>query len=319
VLRGCVSGCVRCPGPLACVLGVPSFEHARNANGTNVTFLLDEALDIRIFESFPGLRDALREFWRTLCESPNRFVLTTRFVARSLRLFRDASERFEFVLMPPLSVTEAMRTITELNLGKTKSGDPVVRKTKRNLMLILQADTRWKGRLWMDSFRRRLMYEQRDYTDSDDTRILMWVERVYGVEYPAKTVCEVATVVGEAIEFNPLVSWLESLEWDGIVRTDQWLIQAAGAEDTEINRKVGRAWLIQAIARAMKLVGALSKASSAIIPARSQPSFVGVKKLTPDTERSCSSVISSKFLPSAFSASSVATRRRTLIEIWMTL
>ena len=96
------------------------FEHARNANGTNVTFLLDEALDIRIFESFPGLRDALREFWRTLCGSPNKFVLTTRFITRSLRLFRDASDRFEFVLMPPLTVTEGMRTITELNLGKTK-------------------------------------------------------------------------------------------------------------------------------------------------------------------------------------------------------
>ena len=95
------------------------FEHARNDDGTNVTFLLDEALDIRIFESFPGLRGALREFWRTLCESPNRFVLTTRFVARSLRLFRDAPERFEFVSIPPLTLAEATITLADFDLGNT--------------------------------------------------------------------------------------------------------------------------------------------------------------------------------------------------------
>ena len=95
-------------------------KQARNDDGTNVTFLLDETLDIKIFESFPGLRDARRKFWRTLCESPNKFVLTTRFITRSLRLFRDASEQFEFVFMPPLTVAEATRIATELNLGETK-------------------------------------------------------------------------------------------------------------------------------------------------------------------------------------------------------
>ena len=95
------------------------FEHARTSTGGSVAFLLDEALEIRTFESFPGLRGALREFWRTLCESPNRFVLTTRFVSRTLRLFRDAPERFEFVHLPPLTPSEVTAALARLNIGDT--------------------------------------------------------------------------------------------------------------------------------------------------------------------------------------------------------
>ncbi|HJN44213.1 MAG: hypothetical protein CL477_10910 [Acidobacteria bacterium] len=94
-------------------------EHARTPSGASVTFLLDEALEVRTFESFPGLRGALREFWQTLCESPNRFVLTTRFATRSLRLFRDAPERFEFVHLPPLTPSEVTTALTRLDIGNT--------------------------------------------------------------------------------------------------------------------------------------------------------------------------------------------------------
>jgi hypothetical protein len=95
-------------------------EHARTPTGTGVTFLLDEALEIRTFESFPGLRGALRELWQTLCESPNRFVLTTRFVTRTVRLFRDAPERFEFIHLPPLTPAEVSPTLARLELGTTE-------------------------------------------------------------------------------------------------------------------------------------------------------------------------------------------------------
>lgn len=92
---------------------------ARTADGNNVTFLLDEALEIRTLQSFPGLRGALREFWSALCDSPNHFVLTTRFVARAQRFFRDAPDRFEFVHLPPLSPTEVHATLTGIDLGES--------------------------------------------------------------------------------------------------------------------------------------------------------------------------------------------------------
>jgi hypothetical protein len=94
-------------------------EHAHTSTGTRVTFLLDEALEIRTFESFPGLRGALRKLWQTLCTSPNRFVLTTRFVTRTVRIFHDAPEQFEVIHLPPLTPEEVPPTLTRLKLGTT--------------------------------------------------------------------------------------------------------------------------------------------------------------------------------------------------------
>src|SRR2546428_3200046 len=57
-------------------------ETARAPGGTPCTFLLDEVLELRTFESFPGLRHVLRDLLESLASSPNRFVLTTRYEAR---------------------------------------------------------------------------------------------------------------------------------------------------------------------------------------------------------------------------------------------
>jgi hypothetical protein len=82
------------------------FDTARAPGGAPCTFLLDEVLELRTFESFPGLRHVLRDLLQALSASPNRFVLTTRYVARTHRLLRDATSRFEVMHLPPLSPAE---------------------------------------------------------------------------------------------------------------------------------------------------------------------------------------------------------------------
>jgi hypothetical protein len=87
------------------------FDSARAPGGESCTFLLDEVLELRTFESFPGLRHVLRDLLEALAGSPNRFVLTTRYVARAHRLLRDATSRFEVMHMPqlaPADVTEML-------------------------------------------------------------------------------------------------------------------------------------------------------------------------------------------------------------------
>ena len=66
------------------------FDTARASGGAPATFLLDEFLELRTFESFPGLRTVLRDLIGALATSGNRFVLTSRYTARALRLLRDA-------------------------------------------------------------------------------------------------------------------------------------------------------------------------------------------------------------------------------------
>jgi hypothetical protein len=82
------------------------FDTARAPGGGPCTFLLDEVLELRTFGSFPGLRHVLRDLLEALAGSPNRFVLTTRYVYRAHHLLRDATARFEVMHLPPLTAPD---------------------------------------------------------------------------------------------------------------------------------------------------------------------------------------------------------------------
>ncbi len=81
---------------------------AKTGGGEPATFLLDEFLELRTFESFPGLRRVLHELVEGLTTSSNRFVLTSRYVSRTLRLLRDRSARFEVIHMPALTAEDTL-------------------------------------------------------------------------------------------------------------------------------------------------------------------------------------------------------------------
>jgi hypothetical protein len=91
------------------------------ANGPSATFLLDEVLEFRTFESFPGLRHVLRELLDALAASGNRFVLTSRFVARTLRHLRDSGSRFEVIHLPALTSGEVTAMLPPM--GTTAADD----------------------------------------------------------------------------------------------------------------------------------------------------------------------------------------------------
>jgi hypothetical protein len=94
------------------------FARARTSAGEPATFLLDEFLELRTFESFPGLRRVLHEFVDSLTSSGNRFVLTSRYASRAMRLLRDGSSRFEIIQMPPLTAEDTLDI-----LGPSPRGD----------------------------------------------------------------------------------------------------------------------------------------------------------------------------------------------------
>jgi len=89
-------------------------SRAKNGSGEPVTILLDEFLELRTFESFPGLRRVLYELVDGLSASGNRFVLTSRYVARTLRLLRDKSARFELIHMPPMTAEDTLDVLARV-------------------------------------------------------------------------------------------------------------------------------------------------------------------------------------------------------------
>jgi hypothetical protein len=108
------------PSPRAAFDALLAFlQGARGAGDRPVTFLLDEVLEFRTFENFPGLRHVLRDLMTGLAQSTNRFVLTTRYVTRALRFFRDQAGAIELVALTPLSVDE-VRSVIPASQG----GDP---------------------------------------------------------------------------------------------------------------------------------------------------------------------------------------------------
>ncbi|MDP2053291.1 MAG: winged helix-turn-helix domain-containing protein, partial [Acidobacteriota bacterium] len=94
---------------------------ARARHDAPATFLFDEVLELRTFESFPGLRHVLREMLHAMTESSNRFVLTSRYVARAHRLLRDGHPRFEVIHLPPLGAAEVTAMLPPM--GDTSADD----------------------------------------------------------------------------------------------------------------------------------------------------------------------------------------------------
>jgi putative DNA primase/helicase len=146
------------------------------------------------------------------------------------------------------------RIIDLLDQYMDRNGQPSgrFRKNKNNLYIILRRDRRWRGRVWLNSFTNTLKIDDRDYRDTDDTRIALWVSRAYGLEYSSAAVSETVSLIGEENKRNPLIEWLDSIVWDGTPRLSSWIVEATDCDDTELNRIMAEKWLIQAIARAYK-------------------------------------------------------------------
>jgi Virulence-associated protein E len=49
--------------------------------------------------------------------------------------------------------------------------------------------------------------------------------------------------------FDPVCDYLDGLKWDGKPRLDKWMVQYLGADDTELNRAIGRLSLVAAVRR----------------------------------------------------------------------
>jgi len=90
-----------------------AFLDTARAPGTSpATFLLDEFLELRTFESFPGLRSVLRDLLGALASSGNRFVLTTRYASR-----------FEIIHVAPLTAAEVRATLPGTHAADHARGD----------------------------------------------------------------------------------------------------------------------------------------------------------------------------------------------------
>ncbi|MDX1816095.1 MAG: VapE family protein [Marinobacter sp.] len=130
-----------------------------------------------------------------------------------------------------------------------------------NISLILDHDPAWAGVLGYDDFSYRILkrrappYAQArvgEWSDSDTAQLRIWLGQNYRLTPRAADAHDAVLVAAKLNTFHPVREYLESLDWDGEQRVEQWLQHYMGVDDSEYVRAVGSKFLIAAVARVMR-------------------------------------------------------------------
>lgn len=142
-------------------------------------------------------------------------------------------------------------------LDTTQAGG--LKNSLNNIVLILEHDSRFKGKLRKDTFHDRIEADDLpwaraagkpwDDTDSDHLRIFM--ERTVEGKVSVSDIYTAVNATADKKAYHPVKTYLEGLTWDGTPRLDTLLIDYLGAEDTLYTRAVSRKAFVAAVARIM--------------------------------------------------------------------
>lgn len=135
-----------------------------------------------------------------------------------------------------------------------------------NVYQILAHRPEWRGVAALDTFALKLMKlkpppyhggKVGEWTDTDDTRTAMLLQRRYDFTPSSLLVREALVTLAEDHQYNPVLDWLRSLTWDRIERLDHWIIDYMGVDEQDVKsleyvRLVSRWWLMQAVARVLR-------------------------------------------------------------------
>ncbi|ORT73150.1 VapE domain-containing protein [Pseudomonas mosselii] len=143
-------------------------------------------------------------------------------------------------------------------LARTESGALIAHM--QNVELILSNDERWAGVIGYSSFSSKIVKlraapyggEPGEWGDIDDTRVMKWLAQQYNLRVKATHVVEAVSVVAHDNAFHPVREYLAKLEWDRTPRLEVWLHKVLGVAQNDYSAKVGKRWMISAVARVMK-------------------------------------------------------------------
>ena len=138
-----------------------------------------------------------------------------------------------------------------------------IESTISNALLILINDKRLSGKIQMNRFSDRLdvtdalpwslpsEHFPRPWTEADDAELRHYLESHYGLRGAAK-IDDAKLACANRVSYHPIITYLDSLKWDGKERLDTFLIDFFGAEDSEYVRIVTRRHFTAAVARIYK-------------------------------------------------------------------
>lgn len=91
-----------------------------------------------------------------------------------------------------------------------------------------------------------------ELTELDGERACQWLARVWRMSWKPLGCLEILERIAEENSYDPVVEYLEGLEWDGEPRARMWLSNSFGVEPSEYAQEVALRWLLQAVNRAFE-------------------------------------------------------------------
>ena len=143
-------------------------------------------------------------------------------------------------------------------LARTENGSLIAHM--QNIELILGNDERWAGVISFSAFSSKIVKLRTppygggtgDWGDIDDIRVMKWLAQQYNLRVKVSSVIEAVSVVAHDNSFHPVRNYLNKLEWDRVPRLDTWLNTVMGVTQSGYSAKVGKRWMISAVARVMR-------------------------------------------------------------------
>jgi putative DNA primase/helicase len=183
-----------------------------------------------------------------------------------LRALPEAAAKFasERIKGADREIRRMVRSKWEESIVWSDKGDKII-DSPGNLKLMLDNMPEWTGLVAYDESKDRLFWTRdppelagmkrprsgQEIREYDWVYVAHWFSSQRQVTFPKMTAADQLVAAGQDNAHNSLVGYIEGLTWDGKGRVGSWLTTFCGAEDTPVTRKVGRAWLISAIARAL--------------------------------------------------------------------
>ena len=170
------------------------------------------------------------------------------------KIIESALKHNKGTQLQPITAEVDLLTVTD------KSGNTKVRQCAENVARVILNDPTLEGKIKEDTFAHRLIYLGQlgwrsagdtlgEWTDKDDAALRSYLD----IRYSLRNKTDYEDGFNMALlenSYDPLVGYLDALEWDGKPRIDTLLTDYLGADPSEYNISVMRTFLQGAVHRA---------------------------------------------------------------------
>ena len=117
-----------------------------------------------------------------------------------------------------------------------------------NYIIYLTQSDRYKDKLKYNDFTKQKEFNDKEFCDFDLNRLYNNIERDLGLTSRPKIESALMEVF-DTNKYNPIIDYLNSVEWDSVKRVERLFIDLLDADDTELNKYMTKVWFIAAVKR----------------------------------------------------------------------